>query len=1251
MITQPVDEANLVVLNGNTHPLAQAQYDRGAASTSLTLNRMLLVLKRSPSQENALRQLMDDQQDKSSPNYHKWLTPDEYGQQFGPSDKDVQTVAAWLKSHGFQVAQISRGRTVIEFSGTVAQVQEAFHTSIHNYVVNGQTRLANSSDPQIPAALGPLVAGPLSLNSFPKKATSHFVGTYSKISGKLQPANPQFTFPGGCDQDGNCYALVPYDFATIYNVSPLWSSGIDGTGQTIAIVGRTNINIQDVRDFRSLFGLPVNDPQIILNGPDPGINGDESEADIDVQWSGAVAKNATIDFVTSASTETSDGVDLSAEYIVDNNLAPVMSESYGQCELGLGTAGNQFFNALWAQAAAQGITVFVSSGDDGSAGCDVNQGSAPQPAQFGLAVSGIASTPFNVAVGGTDFQDAFNPLTYWNTFNDPTTQASALNYIPESTWNSTCTNALFAQVGFSTNAETNCNNSQLLGFVTTIAGSGGASNCTVNSQQLGTCSGGYAKPSWQTGTGVPADGKRDLPDVSLFASSGFVGNFYVICEADITGGTCSLNNVAGFGGTSVASPAFAGIMALVNQQTATRQGNANYVFYKLSAQQPTAFHDVTVGTIAMPCAKGSPNCTVKTAGHAYGVLSGHATTTGYDLATGLGSVNVANLVNLWSSVTFKPSTITLSLSPTTITHGQAVTVNATVAPASGTGTPTGNFSLLTSTAKSVQDFTLAGGSFSGSTKMLPGGSYTVTAHYGGDPTFGGSDSAPVSVTVSKEGSKTVARMITFDTNGNILNPNATSAVYGSPYILRMDATDAAGDVCGTTLGCPTGNLTVTDNGSPLDGGTFGLNNLGYAEDDFIQLSGGSHSIQAQYAGDSSFTASTGSDVVAIAPATMTYTTFSASPSPIIVGAPLGVYSHLQARSSGAAPGGTFTFTLDGAPLSGTLTINSSTGGQNTGFADIDSTFNTAISVAGSHTIVETYTGDSNYASISNSTNISALYTTAVTITASPANPQPNSSVVLTALVDTNVNNLSPTGMVTFIDAQTQATLPGNVTLTPTTDGSGHSALQGQLTLVPAHNNLVAYAIYHGDQNYSGGLSNNASVVVAGNDFALFPSTTSMNVARGSGGTLYVNLDGQSGYTGTASFLCSGLPAESSCDFSPPTITGTGQSVLILSTTAPHSSAKTAAKTTIGWSLTGIGLGLGAIFLVGSPRRRRCSSFLMTVVLLLMSLGCGGGGGSTGGGGGGGTPGDPGTPKGSYSVTVTATDGTLTHTTSFTLLVQ
>jgi subtilase family serine protease len=457
---------------------------------------------------------------------------------------------------------------------------------------------------------------------------------------------------------------------------PLWNAGIDGTGQTVAIVARTNISIQDVRDFRNLFGLPAKDPQIIVNGPDPGITSvdEEREADLDVQWSGGVAKNATIDLVVSASTNSTDGTDLSALFIVENNLAPIMSMSFGECEFFLGTSGNLMLNELWRRAAAQGITVFVAAGDQGSATCDTRA----LDAQFGLAVNGLASTPYNVAVGGTDFNDLNIWQEFWNSNNNSTTQASAKGYVPESTWNDSCTNGLLATLKFSVDPETNCNNLALQAdFLVIVGGGGGASSCTMSDfnpntglGDLSTCSAPYAKPSWQTGNGVPNDGKRDIPDVSLFASNGFTGSFYIMCQADAdpdnSGSQCDLNSpfmhFSGVGGTSASSPAFAGIMALVNQKVGAPQGNANPVLYGLAAQQSDAacsssaspansciFNDITVGTNAMPCLSGSPNCNVSNPADTFGILSGFSAGAGYDLATGLGSVNATNLVNAWVS--------------------------------------------------------------------------------------------------------------------------------------------------------------------------------------------------------------------------------------------------------------------------------------------------------------------------------------------------------------------------------------------------------------------------------------------------------------------------------------------------------------------------------------------------------------------------------------------------------------------------
>ena len=352
---------------------------------------------------------------RQSPNYHKWLTPARFGELYGPSDQDVRQVTGWLQSNGFTVDRVSSGKTIVEFSGTAGEVQRAFHTSMHRYTVNGEDRWANSSDPKIPSALIPVVAGPGSLNSFPKKAMHHMAGNFTRNNrtGKVSRTgvNPNFTYPCGTDCGDN-YALGPYDFAAIYNLTPLWNAGITGTGVKIAIVADSNISVSDVTTFRSLFGLPVNNPTVYVNGTDPGIlngtNGTEIEAVLDTEWSGAVAENAGVTLVVSADSPATFGGDLSAEYIIDNqatagspvNGTSVLSYSYGECELGVGTTGNAMYNTLWQQAAAEGISVLISTGDSGSPGCDDSSSTitTPQPATLGLAVSGEASTPHNTCL-------------------------------------------------------------------------------------------------------------------------------------------------------------------------------------------------------------------------------------------------------------------------------------------------------------------------------------------------------------------------------------------------------------------------------------------------------------------------------------------------------------------------------------------------------------------------------------------------------------------------------------------------------------------------------------------------------------------------------------------------------------------------------------------------------------------------------------------------------------------------------------
>jgi len=1244
LIMQPVDEAQLTVLKGNTHPLARPEFDLGTAPATLPMQRMLLVLKRSPEQESALRKLLDDQQDKSSPSYHKWLTPEDYGKQFGPTDTDIQTITAWLQSHGFQVGS-TKGRTVLEFSGSASQVQEAFHATIHKYLLNSQQYWANATDPQIPAALLSAVAGVASLNNFPRHSMIVSSGKFKrdKSTGRITATDPLFTFPLGCVENNSSsdpcfYGLGPYDFGTIYNVLPLWNSGINGTGQTVAIVGQTNINIQDVRDFRTLFGLPVNDPQIILNGSDPGIQPDETEADLDVQWSGAVAPNATIDLVVSQSTETTSGVDLSAVYIIENNLAPVMSESYGECELGLGTAGNQFYNSLWQQAAAQGITVFISAGDNGSAGCDNFNAQSPAPAQFGLQVSGYASTPYNVAVGGTDFNDFSNPGTYWNTTNNSTTQASAKGYIPETTWNDSCTNAIFGTVGFSSNAETNCNDPRITpAFDVPLGGSGGASNCTTPSgSTLSSCAGGYTKPSWQTGTGVPPDGKRDIPDVSLFASNGFLQNFYIVCESDIAG-SCGLNspysNFLAVGGTSASSPAFAGIMALVNQQTGSRQGNANYVFYKLAAKQSASscnssngpastcvFNDVTAGTIAMPCATGNPNCTTSISGDQYGILTGYNAGTGYDQATGLGSVNANNLVTQWSSVTSLPSTTTLnSLMPTTITHGQPVTFSVTVTPKSGSGTPTGQVSLVGGpNNQAFTGFNLSSGSVSGTSELLPGGTYSLTAHYDGDGTYGPSDSGAISVTVNKENSLPQVFLVTFDTNGNIIGGDTTTAVYGSPYVLRADVATSSGATCAPVsstgqTACPSGTVTLTNNSSPLDAGTYTLNSYGYFEDLTVQLPGGTNSVKAAYAGDNSFNASSATNLIAITPAPTTMLPPSGPSSTILAGSSTFFNVTVQSSSSGVAPTGTVTLYSNGTALPITASYSGTAGSRFQG-ASLTAYFQPTFTTSGTKTITASYNGDSNYStSASPATSVSVLYPTTETITSSAQAVSAGTTVTLTALVDTTQKNLPPTGTFTFYS--TNGVLNANPTITQVTDSSGYSALQATLTVTIASTIDFSFH-YSGDSNYVGNQSNDIQITVP--DFYMSPFGN-VNMSAGQSQQVTLNILDLYGFNGTVSnFSCSGLPPETTCTFTPSSITGSGSTTITIQTAPlgqPGKRASVNNSHSPQWPAQGIAVLIAACVIGASVRNRQGGVLALLIFAVLVGLpSCGGGAG-----GGGTTP--------------------------------
>lgn len=786
LITSPVNVEQLTVLKGNTHPLALPRFDHGAAPDSLPMDRMLLVLKRSPEQETALKKLLDDQQDKNSPQYHKWLTPEQFGQQFGPSDQDIQTITNWLQSYGFQVNSVSKGRTIIEFSGTAGAVQEAFHTAIHSYVVNGAQHWANASDPSIPAALTPAVAGVFTMHNFLKKPQIRVAP--QRFKAKYAPgAQPQTTFPGTPPVHG----LGPADYATIYNINPVWNANTKGFDVTIGVVARTDLyfNGEDITGFDNVFGDCCNTVYTLLNGPDPGDlgGGEELEATLDATWAHAIAPQADIDVVVSATTNTTDGVDLSELYLIDNDFVEVITESFGTCEADETSAQAAGIEALAQQAAAEGITYVVSTGDNGAEGCD--DPNSEVTASGPLSVNVLAATPYNVAVGGTMFNENGQDSKYWSSTNSPNTGGSALSYIPENVWNESCTSS---QCG------------QDAGI---WAGSGGLSTF-------------FSKPDWQSGvTGIPADGMRDLPDVSLTAAG---HDFYLLCiEGSCFPDAQGYISFAGVGGTSASTPSFAGIMALVDQQMGGRQGQANYVLYRLAAAEDLSkcngsntsvlpdsgciFNDVTSGDNAVPGENG------------YGMANAqYQSALGYDLAAGLGSVNVANLVNNWNSVTFRPTTTTLTLNSghsINVVHGTPVQVDIAVAPSNGNGIPTGTVELLhllpsPPNATGVASFSLSSGSVTAaSTAVLPGGNYSVSARYSGDTEFATSNSSSVFVTITSEPSTTGLSAFTVDQNGNAIP--FTSGSYGSFLYLRADVQGQSGQ------GTPTGSVELEDNGNFL----------------------------------------------------------------------------------------------------------------------------------------------------------------------------------------------------------------------------------------------------------------------------------------------------------------------------------------------------------------------------------------------------------------------------------------------------
>ena len=904
---------------------------------------------------------------------------------------------------------------------------------------------ANATDPSIPRALAGLVQGVVSLHNFPMHSNS----TASQL-------------PSDFTNAGGAHLLAPGDFATIYNVKPLYNAvpPIDGTGQTIAIVGRTDINLTDVQFFRTFFGLPAKDPVFIHNGPDPGDLGppEETEADLDVEWSGAVAKNATIDFVISQSGAT-DGVALSAQFIVNTNLANIMSTSFGSCETTLKAAGNSFWNTLWAQAAAQGITSFVSTGDSGAAACDLSNAVVGTS----VAVSGVASTPNNIAVGGTQFNEAAGPGPFWAAVNNAD-QSSALSYIPEIAWNESGS----------------------------VAGGSGLFSTG------GGASGVYAKPAFQVGPGVPADGHRDIPDVSLSAA-GHDG--YIIVQGHTTG-TTGLFSV---GGTSASSPSFAGLMALVVQKTGAAQGNANPVFYSMGQNQfgggIAVYHDTTSGNNTVP----------GVAGFSAGV--------GYDLATGWGSVDAAQMVNFWNNNGTPDFSLAATPASQSVNQGSTATYTVTESIFDNYSN-TVTFSVSGLPAGASPTFTPATLSGAGTTSLsittlatTPLGSYPLT--------ITGTDGVLTHTT-------SVTLVVTTPDFSLTATPASQTVVVGNTanYTANVTALNGyAGTVSFSVSGLPAGASPTFTPPSITGSGTSGLAITTTAG----TTPSGSYPLVIT-ATDGVLTHS--------ASVTLVVASFTVSATPASVTVQQGTsasYTITLTTASGYA--GTVNFSVSGLPASTTPVFSpASLTASGTSTLTISTSSVSPVTPPGTYPLTISASDGVSTATTQVVLVVNAIADFGISIspTSQTVNPGENAGYGVTISSSagfTGVVNLSVSGLPTGATATFN---PSSV------QGSGLSSL----SIVPAANTAPGtYALTI--TGTSGPLVHTATatlVIVAASDFTI-SAPPSISIKRNSSGSVTVTISAISGFTGTVNLSVSGLPSLVSAVFKPTSVTGSGTSTL------------------------------------------------------------------------------------------------------------
>jgi uncharacterized membrane protein len=1147
LVTQNVNESRLVTLPGNTRPEANSKNDRGPVGSDFLIEHVMLLLKRSPAQQRQLDQLIEALHDSSSPEFHQWLTGMELGERFGVARQGRVTIEKWLSSHGLKINVDYPNGMFIDFSGTAAQIQDAFHTGIHHLDVKGEKHIANMTDPRIPAALAPVIAGVVSLNDF-----------------RPHPAIRARTAYTVAENGAENYLVVPGDLATIYDLNPLFGEGISGQGQTIVVIEDTDVySADDWTSFRSTFGLSSYTdgsftqihpapPSGSNNCSDPGAIGGDTEASLDAEYASASAPSAAIMLASCTSTSATFGGLIALQNLLNAPSTPpaLVSMSYVDCEASNGASSNAAFNSTFEQAVTEGVSVFVAAGDNASAECDKYDESAT----YGIAISGWGSSPHDVAVGGTDFGDTFagTGSTYWNATNSATYE-SALSYIPEIPWDNSCASPLIAEFyGFAETYGSSgfCNSSQGQSFLNTVGGGGGPSGCATGKPSeagvvSGTCA-GWPKPSYQALLGNPKDGVRDIPDLSLFAANGVWLHAYPFCYSGPGGVPCTEPPVNWLqaGGTSFSAPIMAGIQALVNQKVGTRQGNPNYVYYKLAAGEygksgssscnstlgnavasSCIFYDVTQGSNDVDCiapqSLGTNDCYLASA--SIGVLStadseyqpAYATATGWDFATGIGTVNAYNLANSW------PLDYILTASPASLTFPQGNTgaSSITITPADG--------------------FT---GSVTLSATSLPAG---VTAAFSPNPATG---SSTVTFTASATATTGTAIVNINGESGSVprtvpikIKVVADYALSAAPSTLTvLQGASGASTITITRANGFDGSVTFSASGLPSGVSAAFSPNPGTSTTTLIftasptaatgattvTITGASASstqsatLQLTVSAAPSYTLSTSPSTVGVAQAGQSTSMITISPSN-------GFNGSVTLSASGLPSGVTAAFSVNPATSTSMLTLTASATAS-TGAATVTIT-GTSGSLTQSTTIQLTVNPAPGYTLSALPTALSVAQgssgTSAITIT--PSNSF-NGSITLSA-------SGLPSG-ITAAFSPNPATSTSTLTLTASATATTGTAT---VTITGTSGSLTQ--------------STTISLTITGTgnpSFTLSDSPASLAIAQLSQGSSKITITPTGGFNSNVSLTASGLPNGVTASFTPNPVASSSTLTLAANATAP-----------------------------------------------------------------------------------------------------